>query len=94
MDFSLLINISELLFTMIGVVYGIILFFKSNIEKKNSFVFKIYDKFYNDKDISKIIYYVDRDLNLDKIKFNGDLEIEADKTLRLLDLIGKLLKDK
>jgi hypothetical protein len=94
MDFSLTLDLAQLLFTIIGVVSGITLFIQSNIEKKNTFILSIYDRFYNDVDIKKILYYVDRDEHLDKIKYLGEYEFEADKTLRFLDFIGKLVKDK
>lgn len=93
MNLSLTLDLAQLLFTIVGVISGVILFIKSNKEKKNIFIIGIYDRFYNDTDIRKILYYVDKDLKENKIRYNGELEMEADKTLRFLDLIGQLIRD-
>jgi hypothetical protein len=94
MNITLALNLSQLAFTIIGVVSGVVLFIKSNLEKKNLFIINIYDRFYNDKDISKILYYADKELNCNKICYDGEFERETDKTLRFLDLIGQLIKDR
>jgi hypothetical protein len=95
MDISITVDIAQLIFTVLGGVYALVLFHKTNIEKKNIFIIAIYDRFYNDTEIRKILYVVDKEeREMEKIKYNGRLEKEADKTLRFLQYIGQLINDK
>lgn len=94
MDIKITIDIAQLIFTIVGGIYALVLFKQSYIEKKNQFLIDIYDKFYNNKEINEILYSIDKEKQLGEIRYGGKLEIAADKTLRFLDLIGQLIKDK
>jgi hypothetical protein len=93
MNINLTLDFAQLFFTICGGISALFLFYKSNQEKKNQLLLNIFDKFYNDKEINKVLYSLDKEENLDGIKYGGKLEIEIDKTLRFLDLIGQFLKD-
>lgn len=93
MNFNLTLDLAQLIFTVLGGIYALFLFKRSNQEKKNELLLSIFDKFYNDKEINKILYILDKEDNPKGIEFGGELEKEIDKTLRFLDLVGKLLRD-
>jgi hypothetical protein len=80
--------------TILGGVYGLWLFRQSNQEKRNQYVAEIMNRFYDDKEIRTIVYAVDSGRDVCEIKFQGKLEKEADKTIKYLDYVGYLLKDK
>ena len=87
------IDIIQIIFTLFGGGYALFLFYQSNKEKRNKLVIDIYNQVYQDEDIRKIIYTVDSG-DSSKIKYLGELEKEADKTLRYFDFVGRLIKDK
>jgi hypothetical protein len=89
-----LTNWIQLAFTVIAGVYALYLFRQSNLEKRNQFVLDILNRLYNDLEIREIIYAVDSGTNLDEIKYGGDLEQQADKTIQYFDYIGYLIRKK
>lgn len=62
----------------------------------------IYDRMYNDLEIREVIYAVDKRTGLEPLQLKIDnktieevpLEREVDKTLRYLDFIGSLVKQR
>jgi len=86
-------DLIQLIFTIAGGGYALFLFYQSNKEKRNQLVLDIYNGIYNDEDIRKILYTVDSK-DSSEIRFQGELEREADKTLRYFDFVGHLIKDK
>lgn len=88
-----LTNWIQLGFTVIAGLYALYLFRQSNKEKRNQFVLDILNRLYNDQEIRTIIYSVDSGQNLNEIKYQGNLEQQADKTIQYLDYIGYLINE-
>jgi hypothetical protein len=83
----------QLTFTILGGLFALYLLRQSNKDKRNQFVLQVINQLYNDNEVRAIIYSVDTGRNVAEIRFGGNLEKEADKTLRYLDYIGYLIKD-
>ena len=83
----------QILFTITAGIFALRLFQQSNKEKRNKYVADILNKFYGDNDIRKIIYSVDSGKNTKEIKFGGQLEQQADKTIQYFNYIGYLIKE-
>lgn len=102
LTFEHIISILQLLTTIVGGAYAVFLFRRSNIEKRHSFILSIYDRLYNDVNISKVLYAADYQKGLEKLKDKlthrkpGDVELEneLDRALRYLDFIGSLLRQR
>lgn len=84
----------QLGFTFIAGIYALMLLKQSNKDKKTQFINDIFKQFYNDDEIKKLLYAVDSGNDDEEIKFGGKLEQEGDKTIRYLDYIGYLIKEK
>ncbi len=91
---SSITDIIQTVFALAGGIYGLYLFKQSIREKRNQVLIEIFNRLYCDNEIRKIIYAVDTGKDVSEIKFQGKLEKEIDKTLRFLDFIGHLIKDK
>ena len=83
----------QLGFAVLAGIYALYLFRQSNREKRNQYVSDILNRFYNDTEIRTIIYAVDSGRNVNEIKFGGQYEQQADKTIKYLDYVGHLLKE-
>ena len=83
----------QILFTMTAGIFALFLFKQSNKEKRNKYVADILNRFYSDNEIRTIIYSVDSGKNIKEIKFGGQLEQQADKTIQYFDYIGYLIKE-
>ena len=91
----------QLGFTILGGGYALFQLVKSNKEKKTAFIFSIFNRIYDDKEISSVLYAADKNEGLDELQkkvLNKDiktafLEKETDKTLHFLNYIGRLIKD-
>jgi hypothetical protein len=82
----------QLAFTFFGGLYGLFLLNQSNKDKKAQFINDVLNRLYNDAEVRAILYSVDSGKNVKEIKYLGELEMQADKTLRYLDYIGYLVK--
>jgi hypothetical protein len=82
----------QLLFIVFGGLYALYLLRQSNRDKRNKFVLDIIDRFFDDNEIKTILYSVDQGRDIDEIKFGGKLEHPADKTIKYIDYLGRLLK--
>jgi hypothetical protein len=80
----------QLLFVSIGGGYAIILFRHSNKQARARIRLEILDRFLTDEDIHRVLYAVDQG-NTEEIRHRGELERQADKTLKYVDYIGFLL---
>lgn len=87
-----LTNWLQLLFIATGGLYALYLLRQSVREKRNKMILDILDRFFGDLEIKKILYSVDQGLDTNEIKFGGKLEQQADKTIKYLDYIGRLIK--
>lgn len=83
----------QLIFEMIAGIYALILYRQSQKENRNKFILEILNRIYNDDDVRTIIYAVDRGENVNGIVHLGQLEKQADKTIKLFDYIGFLIKE-
>lgn len=83
----------QILFTTTAGIFALFLFRQSNKEKRNKYVSDILNKFYGDTDIRTIIYSVDSGKNTKEIKFGGQFEQQADKTIQYFDYLGYLIKE-
>lgn len=54
----------------------------------------VLNKIYNDHEVRTILYSVDTGRDVKEIRFQGQLEKEADKTIRYFDYIGYQLKQR
>src|SRR5689334_17247333 len=95
MDFAKdsLTNWTQLGFTVIAGLYALYLLRKSSKEKRNQYVVEILNRLYNDREIRTIIYAVDSGENIQEIRYLGNLEQQADKTIQYFDYIGYLIKE-
>lgn len=83
----------QLAFTILGGLYALYLLRQSHKDKRNQYVIEILNRLYNDKEIRTIIYSVDSGRNVNEIRFGGQLEQQADKTIQYFDYIGYLIKE-
>jgi hypothetical protein len=72
----------QLIFTILGGLYALYLLRQSHKDKRNQYVIEILNRLYNDKEIRTIIYSVDSGRNVNEIRFGGQLEQQADKTIQ------------
>ena len=91
---SSITDIIQMVFALIGGMYALFLLRQSNKEKRNQLMVDIYNGFYGDEEIRRILYAVDTGQGVNEIRFQGKLEREADKTLRFLDFVGHLIRQK
>ncbi|UKT66021.1 hypothetical protein [Pedobacter mucosus] len=96
------IQLLQLLATVIGGLFALLLLNKSNQDKRLTHLLSIFNKLYNDPDIAKALYAIDKRIGLNELaakqitdKYNvASLEMETDKLLKYLDFVGALLKAK
>jgi hypothetical protein len=88
-----LTNWIQLTFTLVGGIYALYLLRQSHKDKRNQYVVEILNRLYNDKEIRAIIYCVDSGRNVNEIRYGGELEQEADKTIQYFDYVGYLIKE-
>lgn len=81
-------------FGLIAASYALFLLRQSNREKRKQFILELYHHFYGDQEIRDVIYYVDGVEPDGRIKYQGQLEKQADKTIHYLDLVGQFIKNK
>lgn len=82
----------QLIFSLIGGLYALYLFQRSIRDKRNQYVQEVLNGIYNDLEVRKVLYSVDTGTETDEIRFGGQLEKEADKTIRYFDYVGYLIK--
>lgn len=82
----------QLLFIINGGIYALYLLRQSNQDKRNKLVLEILDRFFGDSDVKTILYSVDQGRDIEQIRFGGSLELQADKTIKYIDYLGRLLK--
>ena len=61
-------------------------------ERKNQYLIKLFTLIYTNDQIMELLYRIDKSENLKEIRFGGNLEKQADATLKFLNLVGYLLK--
>ncbi|QPH40574.1 hypothetical protein [Pedobacter endophyticus] len=99
---SVNIALLELIATVIGGLFALLLLYRGNQDKKLTQLLNIYDRLYSDPDIAKALYAIDKGSGLEELaskqvseKYHvAALEMETDKLLKYLDFIGALVKTK
>ena len=100
------INILGLLATLAGGLYALVIYIGATNDKKTELIFNIYTKLYDDHDISKALYAIDKKQDLDEILLKSStirssdqssfttvkLEKEVDKLLQYYNYLGLLVK--
>ncbi len=100
---EMILSIAQLFVATFGGAFAIFLYKKSLEEKRQAFIFSIYEKLYCDVEIRDILYIVDKNGNelneLQRKIADSDtpkivqFEKELDKTLRYFDYIGNIFKN-
>jgi hypothetical protein len=96
------LDLLQLFATFTGGGFAIYLLYKSNSEKRQALVLSVYDKLYNDTQIRDALYAADKNIGLEELErkvIQKDtsivkMEIEVDKALRYINLIGLWMKGK
>lgn len=89
-------TIASSIAVVIGVIFGFHTWRKSMAIKRAEYVQSLREKFYDDKDVSEVIYTIDYGMHWYDSSFHGgtDMERKVDKTLSVCDHICYLYVNK
>lgn len=89
-----IIRTASALLGAFSAILAFIIFRQQSKEKRVKDMFNLFSQIYNDNDFIKVLYYTDNNNNNGSIAHGGDLEKEADKSIKYLNYLGTLLQNR
>lgn len=101
------LTVVQIILTVVGGGYALLTYRKDILERRTNTIFSIYTKLYDDPSISRALYAIDKNIDLEELRMKVKelpssnqstysivkLEKELDKTLQYFNYIGLLVKN-